>query len=141
MKLSVRVKPYLVFFGTNSLLNLSWVQKWLSYFCGDFPLEIALKSHKWNHANTGSSSSALDLQTGLWHPGSETLQWKSNGCQGPRLMKILWRPSLHLERALSSLYAFAKVLFLQVSVSRGILSVFLAGIVSSHRDAESSRME
>lgn len=56
-------------------------------------------------------------------------------------MKILWRPSLHLECALSSPYAFAKVLFLQVSVSRGILSVFLAGIVSSHRDAESSRME
>lgn len=45
------------------------------------------------------------------------------------------------ERAVLSLYAFKEVLFLQVSVSRGILSVFLAGIVSSHRDAESSGMK
>ena len=33
-----------------------------------------------------------------------------------------------------------KVLFLQVAVSRGILSVFLAGIFSSHGDVESNEM-
>ena len=33
-----------------------------------------------------------------------------------------------------------RVLFLQVAVSRGILSVFLAGIFSSHGDVESSEM-
>lgn len=75
------------------------------------------------------------------HPGSETLKGKSDCCQGLRLMKIMLRSSQHLEHAVSSLYAFSKVLFLQVSVSRGILSVLLAGIFSSHGDGESRRMK
>lgn len=45
LKLFLHVKPYLVFFGTDNLLNLLRVQKWISYFCGDFPLAEALKSH------------------------------------------------------------------------------------------------
>lgn len=56
-------------------------------------------------------------------------------------MKIMLGSSQHLEHAVSSLYAFSKVLFLQVSVSSGILSVFLAGISSSHGDVESSGMK
>lgn len=49
-------------------------------------------------------------------------------------MKMMLRTSQHLECVAASLHAFSKILFLQVSVSRGILSVFLAGIISLHRD-------
>lgn len=51
------------------------------------------------------------------------------------------RYSQHSERAVLSLLASKEVVFLQVSVSRGILSVLLADVVSSHRDAESSGMQ
>lgn len=43
------------------------------------------------------------------------------------------RYSQHSERAVLSLLASKEVVFLQVSVSRGILSVLLADVVSSQR--------
>lgn len=62
-------------------------------------------------------------------------------------MQVKWLPKpktnenhveifMHLEHAVSSFHVFSKVLFLQISVRRGILSVLLAGIFSSHRDVE-----
>lgn len=125
LKLFLYVKPYLVLFGTNNLLNFFRIQKWIRYFCGDFPLKVALKKPQTKSCIEFFSSPGIENWS--MHPGSETLKGKSNGCQGPTLMKIMLRSSQHLEHAVSSLYAFSKVLFLQVSVSRGILSVFLAG--------------
>lgn len=55
-------------------------------------------------------------------------------------MKITLGSSHHLVHAVSFLYVFSKVLFLQVSVSGGILSAFLADTFSSHRNVESSRI-
>lgn len=105
LELFLHVKPYLVFFGTTAFWTSSGFKSGC-YFCGDFPLEAALKSHKWNHAK--SSSPALELRSGLCIPDPRLC--KSNGCQGPRRMKIMLS-SQQSEHAVLSLYAFKEVLF------------------------------
>lgn len=55
----------------------------------------------------------LSPRTENWsvHPGAETVKYRSNGCQDPRPMKIMFGSSQHLEHAVSSLYAFSKFYF------------------------------
>ena len=63
-----------------------------------------MKSCKWFLLSRSTENRSM-------HPGAETVKCGSNGCQGPRPMKIMLGSSQHLEHAVSSLYAFSEFYF------------------------------